>query len=688
MLSTYTATDDEDEDDPLLKWSLSGADAEMFSLCRGETVECSVSNSNTVSLRFKEAVDFEKPADSGRNNVYDVIVTATDSDMMSDTRRVAVTVTNAEEAGTVTLSNRQPEVDVAIRATLSDLDGGETGVTWKWEFSEVGETDCDSSSISEEDWSDLRAANSDTYTPVEDDATRCLRATATYTDRATSMDNPATTDMDESKDSQPMVSDFPVQAKPATNATPQFSDQDPDASGKQTVRYIEENSGARIGVVVNEGGMSPASPVTDDYVEADDVDAGDELTYSLSGRDESSFEINRETGQITVKEGTVLNYESKNTYAVIVTATDSSLASDSITVTIKVNDLNEAPVIMERGLNVSGPANVTHPERSNAVVGTYSATGPDSAGARLTLEGTDSSLFTLAGNGDLTFNNAPDFEAAVDQGGDNVYNVTVRATMGSLEDTQRVTITVENVDEDGTVNLSSPGNEVKVGVELTAELDEGDEEVVTGWQWASGASATGNFTNISGQTSNTYTPVEGDVGNYLQATVTYDDPLGSGKTLSAVTSDPVAPESTAGTPGALTLSPTTQLTSGDTVTATLTDADNPVVSSYVWQWERSADGSTNWTTISGATSASYETTVDDAGNYLRASVTYDDSSGTGQTAGPTATANRVRIDSYDANADGTIDGPEVLAAVAAYFRNEISPQRVLAVVALYFAGLS
>ena len=47
----------------------------------------------------------------------------------------------------------------------------------------------------------------------------------------------------------------------------------------------------------------------------------------------------------------------------------------------------------------------------------------------------------------------------------------------------------------------------------------------------------------------------------------------------------------------------------------------------------------------------------------------------------------MRIDSYDVDADGTIDGPEVLTAVAAYFRNEISPQRVLAVVALYFDGL-
>ena len=48
--------------------------------------------------------------------------------------------------------------------------------------------------------------------------------------------------------------------------------------------------------------------------------------------------------RITVAKGTELDFETKNTYTVIVTATDSSLASDSITVTINVvEDANEKP---------------------------------------------------------------------------------------------------------------------------------------------------------------------------------------------------------------------------------------------------------------------------------------------------------------------------------------------------------
>ena len=42
---------------------------------------------------------------------------------------------------------------------------------------------------------------------------------------------------------------------------------------------------------------------------------------------------------------------------------------------------------------------------------------------------------------------------------------------------------------------------------------------------------------MSGETSNTYTPVDGDVGNYLRITVTYNDATFGSDSLSAVTSD-------------------------------------------------------------------------------------------------------------------------------------------------------
>ena len=664
-LSSYTAEDDEITDNNDLKWSLSGADEALFSLCTADDTERACgdvnaenSGNNMVYLWFKPS-DYEAPADSGRNNRYNVTVVVTDDDEMTDMRAVEVEVTNVDENGAVTLSNLQPEVGTAIRATLDDPDGGETAVEWKWEVTPEGTSIPDCAMHDGTDWDDLRAPDSLSYTPVEADAGRCLRATASYNDRAPNVDNPDT-QVDEStqKNSTSTIANFHVQAMRTTNATPQFSDQDPNLGGNQTVRYIAENSGEPAGVVVNVNGTTAASPPEDDYVTASDADGmipeqapdaavpADVLTYTLSGTDERSFEIHPESGRITVKDGVDLDYESKKTYTVVVTTTDSSLASDSVTVTINVVNENEPPFVTERGLSVSGPLSVTHPENSSAVLGRYSVTGPDASGARLALEGVDSSLFTLSQSGELTFNASPNFESPADQGGDNNYSLIVRAAMGSLSDTQKVTVTVENVDEPGEVRFTSTSLVVRVGVELEAELDERDDETNVTWQWASGGSATGPWTPIGGATNATYTPLANDVGDYLQVTASYTDASFGSDSLSVVTSDAVAPESTAGTTGTLALDPTTQLTSGDSVTAILTDADNPVATSYVWRWQRSANGSTNWTTISGATSASYTTTAADAGHYLRATVTYDDSSGTGLTL-DASTSSAVKLHRYD-----------------------------------------
>jgi len=63
-------------------WSLAGADAALFTI-----------NLLTGAVRFSTAPDFEAPADAGGNNVYDIIVNA--SDGTSNTpRAVAITVTD------------------------------------------------------------------------------------------------------------------------------------------------------------------------------------------------------------------------------------------------------------------------------------------------------------------------------------------------------------------------------------------------------------------------------------------------------------------------------------------------------------------------------------------------------------------------------------------------------------------
>lgn len=85
---------------------------------------------------------------------------------------------------------------------------------------------------------------------------------------------------------------------------------------------------------------SQAGTAVGDPVAATDANAGDTISYALSGDDAGSFSIDA-NGQISVGEGTALDYESRTSYAVTVTATDGAGESDSIAVTINVTDVAE-----------------------------------------------------------------------------------------------------------------------------------------------------------------------------------------------------------------------------------------------------------------------------------------------------------------------------------------------------------
>ena len=101
-------------------------------------------------------------------------------------------------------------------------------------------------------------------------------------------------------------------------------------------------------------------------------------------------------GQISVGAETKLDYETKKTYTVTVTATDPSLASDTITVTIKVVNVDEKPVISESGLGITGNNSIDYDEDETGAVETYTATGQAAAGATWSLEGADAGDFSIS----------------------------------------------------------------------------------------------------------------------------------------------------------------------------------------------------------------------------------------------------------------------------------------------------
>ena len=217
----------------------------------------------------------------------------------------------------------------------------------------------------------------------------------------------------------------------ATESETPSSDAPYFPDGTATTRSVDENATA---------GTHVGSPVA-----ATDP-TNETLTYTLSGTDAGSFDINDSTGQLSVASGTALDHETKDRYAVIVTATDPvttddpAADSDSITVTITVNDVDESPML-------TGQASVEYAENGLLPVATYTATDPEGESLDWDLSGTDSGDFTIS-NGVLSFNAAPDYEQPADAGGNNVYEVTVEASDGDTSPaTLAVTVTVTPVDE-------------------------------------------------------------------------------------------------------------------------------------------------------------------------------------------------------------------------------------------------
>ena len=179
-VATYMITDD-DEGTPVL--SVAGVDAGMFTF-KYDAATADVDND--AILAFESKPDFENPADSNTDNIYEVTLQADDGNSSPGMLYVTVKVTNAEENGKVTLSHQQPLIGQELTATVTDSDGGFgpdgalTDVTWMWERTAE---DCPDEIVVNTGWEPIGGASSDIYEPSAADDGRCLRATASYLDR-------------------------------------------------------------------------------------------------------------------------------------------------------------------------------------------------------------------------------------------------------------------------------------------------------------------------------------------------------------------------------------------------------------------------------------------------------------------------------------------------------------------------
>ena len=145
----------------------------------------------------------------------------------------------------------------------------------------------------------------------------------------------------------------------------------------------------------------------------------------------------------------------------------------------------------------------------------------------------------------MTFATQPNYEAPADADTDNTYTVTVQAMAGDSTDTaistdtHEVTVMVTNVDEPGSIMLSTL--QPQDGVPVTATLSDADLRAADGsavtlaptWQWYRGS------TEIPGATAASFTPSDRDVGFLLVVKASYDDGEGEDKTAEESSAHPV-----------------------------------------------------------------------------------------------------------------------------------------------------
>ena len=153
-----------------------------------------------------------------------------------------------------------------------------------------------------------------------------------------------------------------------------------------------------------------------------DPDEGDTFSYELA-RDGSrdNFKING--SNLVTKQS--FNFEKTATYTVTIQATDSGKESFVGTVSVKVENENEPPIL-------KGNKNLKlfHAENAGKIVASLEASDPDAdqTGIKYKLSASpDKGVFKITRSGDLSFLREPDFENPIDENKDNVYEVAFKA---------------------------------------------------------------------------------------------------------------------------------------------------------------------------------------------------------------------------------------------------------------------
>jgi VCBS repeat-containing protein len=232
---------------------------------------------------------------------------------------------------------------------------------------------------------------------------------------------------------------------------------------------------------------------------ASDPDAGQTLTYSLSGTDDALLDISN-TGVVTLK--ATADFETKPSYSFNVIATDNGSPALSATqsVTVTVTDVNDAPVNTKPGVQTTNEdtALVFSSGNSNAL-----SVNDDDPGTTLTTvvsvaSGTGTLAVTTGGGGTITGDGSNSvqivgtvaqvqnalgsvtYTPTANASGAGYATLTIQSTdngAGTLSDTDTVTINVTPIADTPSVTNANttPSTQTTSGLVLTRNAVDGNE---------------------------------------------------------------------------------------------------------------------------------------------------------------------------------------------------------------------
>ena len=470
-LATFLASDPETKPGLTYEWSVVGTDRLDFTV------------TDDGVLSFVNIPNYERPADSGGNNVYNVTVRARDSDGETGELLVTVTVTPVNEVPAIT---GNAAIDYAENGTgrvgsyrARDPEGED--VTWLLlRGNDAGFFLFNSRELTFSNAPDFEARPDNTYEVT-------VRA----------------------RDDSGHIGELPV------TVTVDDVDEAPKVVGREAVTKAE-NSGTFVGR----------------YTATDPE--GEAVTWTtLTGADAGHFAF--DNGALSFVSEPDFEARPDNTYEVTVRARDEGGKTGELRVTVTVLPVNERPTI-------TGDPKPSVEEEGTLLVGTYQAADPESATiAWLPLAGGDADKFEFTrSNGRLAFKTAPDFEDTA-RNGDNVYDVTLGVSAGGHTTTFDVAVSVTNKDEGGALGFSSP--QPQADADYTATLSDADQVLSTTWTWERSRSRSGPWDAVDGAsdgvTTSVYTPDTDDVGYFLRVTAAYTDGHGPNKSRVLVSANAV-----------------------------------------------------------------------------------------------------------------------------------------------------